>query len=864
MRLLPLFLVCGLACSAPRTATDLPAPTEHRLAEGVEATNKSARKAWEASRHAAAPGVDWKRLERQNGLAQLARRNALATGELFGATAGASRWTERGSRNQAGRVHAAAVSPGGSALYVGSSRGGLWRGNLDGTGWVPLGDNLFGGAHWIAATPGATPSDPDRLLVTSGADVHYSLDDGGTWLVPSGLPSSLLGVRRVMTSSEGSHTLFLVAEYWKSQGGGSSPSKLFRSSDGGQSFVEIFDLGNYDGDAYCDRTGGLGLFVLGATGLHVSHNQGNTWLHQGSLPLAGSRAELCASEAGAPRLFAVSHSSTGVRLYRSDDTGKTWTFTTDVSDYWGTLNASIVDKDLVAWGGVETWRSTDGGFQFQKVNGWGDYYSAPQSKLHADIQGLDVVADGQGGETWYVSTDGGLFESTDGLASVANLSLDGLRVSQYYTTLTSTANPDHVAAGSQDQGYQWAGQPPGPGQSLLDFDQVISGDYGHAVSSDGTHKYVYSVYPGFVLIQKGESNPSVFTANFPSGTQYSWLPPLAPDPGHIWRFFFCASKLYRYEKGVGNSWFPTLFSAHDFALQSGEFLTGFTLSPVKLNRAFAVTNKGRLWYSSNGGQTWLQSTTTGPGPHYFYGTALLASSLDANTVWVGGSGYSNAPVWRSTDGGASFQPWDTGLPSTLVYSLAEAPDGSGAVFAGTEHSAWRRDAASPAWVDITGGEAPLNTYWSAEAVPSTNTIRFGTYGRGIWDYSVDPACTYTAFGVGLGGANTLLLSSSGSAGLGVQHHFAVTGGAPAASGLLAVGFGPSSLPFAGGTLLVQLAGALYFPLLADASGTATLTAPVPSNPGLAGLTVDVQALLFDASQASGIALSNGLEANLCL
>jgi MYXO-CTERM domain-containing protein len=38
------------------------------------------------------------------------------------------------------------------------------------------------------------------------------------------------------------------------------------------------------------------------------------------------------------------------------------------------------------------------------------------------------------------------------------------------------------------------------------------------------------------------------------------------------------------------------------------------------------------------------------------------------------------------------------------------------------------------WTDITGNEAPITLYWSAEALAHENTVRFGTYGRGIWDY----------------------------------------------------------------------------------------------------------------------------------
>ena len=61
------------------------------------------------------------------------------------------------------------------------------------------------------------------------------------------------------------------------------------------------------------------------------------------------------------------------------------------------------------------------------------------------------------------------------------------------------------------------------------------------------------------------------------------------------------------------------------------------------------------------------------------------------------------------------------------------------MFAGTETAAyeWRPD--GEGWLDITGAEAPVTTYWSSESLEHENTIRFGTYGRGIWDYQLDPA-----------------------------------------------------------------------------------------------------------------------------
>ena len=36
-----------------------------------------------------------------------------------------------------------------------------------------------------------------------------------------------------------------------------------------------------------------------------------------------------------------------------------------------------------------------------------------------------------------------------------------------------------------------------------------------------------------------------------------------------------------------------------------------------------------------------------------------------------------------------------------------------------------------------GLSAPDQTYWSLEYVPEIHTARFGTYGRGIWDFIID-------------------------------------------------------------------------------------------------------------------------------
>ena len=222
--------------------------------------------------------------------------------------------------------------------------------------------------------------------------------------------------------------------------------------------------------------GGSAIYLVSQGTTFRSDDYGDSWNEIGLIAEQSSRAEIVGSEAGAPRLYAALYfRSDGRRtaLYRSDDAGLTWSFMHDVVDYWQTLNASIVDADRVAWGGVEVHLSRDGGETFDIVNSWGEYYSDPVTKLHADIPGIDVVLTPQGEEIWYIDTDGGLYRSFDGMDSVENLSLQGLRVSQYYSTLTSKNAPYPVAAGAQDQGYQisYLQQP----NEQYDFEQWISG-----------------------------------------------------------------------------------------------------------------------------------------------------------------------------------------------------------------------------------------------------------------------------------------------------------------------------------------------------------------------------------------------------
>lgn len=848
----PLFLAAGallLLFPACRRAEPIrPAPVEDRLDAGAEGRMEREREAFFEAMHRHAPGVDWRAVEQANGLAAMEWRREIVLG--LRAQAGAAEWRELGSRNQAGRMHAAAWSSDGQILYAGSSRGGVWKSDRDGNSWTPLGDNLFGGAFEVAVVPGE-PGDPDILIRLAGSMIHRTLDEGLTWEAPQGL-GSVSDSKRILVLQDGVHTVFLLVKRFGSW-------EVLVSTDRGASFTHSLTLAN-NGDIWTPKTYAGPVYAVSGDRIRMTSDGGASWGTYGhALPVAGEASVLAANETPELRFNVAILDSGAWKLYRSVDGGATWTKIKNLTDFWESLAASTQDGNLVAYAGVEMFFTRNGGDTWKKVNSWGAYYGHPEIYLHADIPGLFVLPDPDipAGEVWYVATDGGLYDSDDQVHSMRNLSLQGLGVSQYYSVLTSRRNPDLVLAGSQDQGYQRAvlqGPPPPPPGPWADFDQLISGDYGHLTSSNGAHDLVYSVYPGFVLVQEGEDNPVLYTVDFPSGENHLWMPYIQADPLDPESFFFCAQHLYRYTRVAGNTWNHVQYSAQDFG---PGYLTAVAFSPVDPNRAYAATNNGRLFYSDDRGVTWTQGWSQGPGAHYFYGTALLPSSKDKDVCWVAGSGYSHPPVSRTTDGGKNWQAASEGLPSTLVYCLSEAPDQSGAIFCGSENGAWRFDPSTETWEDILGAEAPINTYWTCEAVPSQNLVRFGTYGRGIWDYHLNSP-GYFPYGELLGGANVLELSSDAPPLAGKPTTLVVKDGLPNAGGAVVLSLQKAELPVLGGTLLVNPQGMVLFPVSTGGDGTATLTFTLPGNPGLAGMEIYFQAGLEDGGQPQGVALSNGL------
>ena len=165
-----------------------PVPGDTRVLqkEADESEELAKRAEWIERIHKAAPGVDWRVIEaqnRQNRYESFLNRNRQKDGSTLisvGNDLLQGVWTEKGSANLAGRTHTADYDTLSRKIYLGSSGGNIWKGNLNGTGWEVLNDQLqFPSIQLVRVL---NRNKARRIIAaTQQKVIYYSDNDGETW-----------------------------------------------------------------------------------------------------------------------------------------------------------------------------------------------------------------------------------------------------------------------------------------------------------------------------------------------------------------------------------------------------------------------------------------------------------------------------------------------------------------------------------------------------------------------------------------------------------------------------------------------------------------------------------------------------------
>ncbi|HZT82463.1 MAG TPA: hypothetical protein VFA26_19700, partial [Gemmataceae bacterium] len=236
-------------------------------------------------------------------------------------------------KNVTGRVTAVLVDPSdpnGNTLLIGAPNGGIWRTTDGGKDWTPETDYLTDKSGNPIAAPvsalAVSASNPAIMYAGTGvADNSFdsrpgvgvlkSTDGGKTWGLVGNSDTVLGGARvtKVVVDNDDPNTVYVAV----ASGGASGPG-VYKSTDGGQTWVNVLDpakmflagststlgagtalasvtdllIDPFDNNRLLVALGNMGLVPAnGTAGLWVSTNKGDTWLQElggfnggGSLP----------------------------------------------------------------------------------------------------------------------------------------------------------------------------------------------------------------------------------------------------------------------------------------------------------------------------------------------------------------------------------------------------------------------------------------------------------------------------------------------------------------------------------------------------------------------------------------------------
>ena len=202
------------------------------------------------------------------------------------------------------------------------------------------------------------------------------------------------------------------------------------------------------------------------------------------------------------------------------------------------LAASPTNPDEIFSGGVNIWRSTDGGFNWN-INTYWIYTDPAYPYVHADIHTLDFH-----GDRLFAGADGGIFYTDDRGATWTDISA-GMATMQFYRFGGYPGDAGLLIGGAQDNGTN----------------RYNSGQWYHVLGADGMEAAIDYSDPNimYCCIQNGGLRRS-----FDGGNSWgditggisgngAWVTPYVIDPHHPQILYAGYSNLWK-STNRGSSW----------------------------------------------------------------------------------------------------------------------------------------------------------------------------------------------------------------------------------------------------------------------------------------------------------------------
>lgn len=626
----------------------------------------------------------------------------------------------------AGRVNRVRFDPTNSnTVFACTPSGGLWKSTNSGTSWANLTDNLAViGCTDVAIDPTNTNI---MYLATSDGDagdtysigVLKSTNGGATWAA-TGLSWTVNQGRTIskLIMHPTNSNIIIAA----------TSNGIYRTTNAGTSWTQVL-TGSYK-DIEFKPTDPNTVYAAG-TSFYRSTDNGATWTAVTTgLPTTGvSRMAIGVTDANTAYVYLlVSRSSDeGFQgVYRSTNSGTSFTTRSTTPNILGWDNGgdaggqgwydlciavSPTNADEVYTGGVNTWKSTNGGTTFTLNTHWYGGFSKPY--VHADIHDL-IFLPGSSTTVWS-SNDGGVFRTTNSGTSWSDLS-SNLQIAMQYRVGLSTSNPSLLVTGHQDNGTNK--------MNGTTWTQIYGGDgmEGFIDRTNNNNIFASYVYGDYNRSTDGGATWTAINTGL-TGTA-AWLAPWHQDPVTAATLYSGRTQMFK-STNSGTSW------SQIGTITGTGTIVEFDVAPSNTQYIYAVRSNA-VFKTTNGGTSWTNVTGTLPVASAAL-TNVEICPTDPLKVWVTFSGYSSGnKIFMTTDGGTTWTNYSTGLPNLPANCVVYQNATSDGLYIGTDVGVYYRDASLTSWQPYLTG-LPNVIVRDLEIYYGTGKIRAGTYGRSTWE-----------------------------------------------------------------------------------------------------------------------------------
>jgi PKD repeat protein/photosystem II stability/assembly factor-like uncharacterized protein len=632
-----------------------------------------------------------------------------------------------------GRINTVAFHPTDpNKFYIGAPSGGMWQTSDGGLTWISHTDTLptLGVSSIIIDY-----SNPVKILIGTGdrdagdapgMGVFKSLDGGLTW-TPSktGMDNKTVGGM----IQHPSNPLIIVAA---TSGG------IYRSTDGGANWTNQ-KSGDFKSIAFKPNDPNV-VYAASGANFYRSADNGINWTQISSGLTGGQRGVIAVTPANPNYVyFLQSDGSSGFKgVYRSSDAGfnfSTRSTSPNILDWScdgsGTggqgwydlaLAADPVNAETIYVGGVDVWKSTNGGSTWTINSHW--YGGCNVPAVHADCHYLTFSPVNN---KLYAGNDGGVYSTSNGGTTWSDHTV-GMTIGQIYKMGQSQTVKNMVINGFQDNGTYtitpggWVATGGGDGMECAI-------DYTNAA-------YTYhTVYYGDIYRKYNNSGERHIAGNGVNGIDESgaWVTPFILSEADPKGMFVGYKNVWRCSNVVSNSIVWTKIS-NNLNGSNNVDMAGLEQSPANTNILYAVRSDKRLFRTDN---------CMDPTPLWYDLTAFLPVSATPTDIEAHATNPDivymtlNKNIYKSVDRGLSWVSITGNLPSLNMNTVAfyrNAPEG---LYIGTDAGVYYKDTTMTEWVafsdglPVNGRITELDIYYDNDSV-SEDAIRASTYGRGLW------------------------------------------------------------------------------------------------------------------------------------